>query len=166
MNTFAWPSSYILRDFIKQHYSCFVNYKILEIGSGNGNLLEEFTDLNITGSDIIPGKNIIYLDWNSCSGKEKYDVILGSDVFYNEKDFYNILVLYKKKSKRNSVFITVYQDRSAFSVTALVALLNLKIRVLKSEPSFFVYEITKKQLVCKRNLWKFTTKFTRNSYKK
>jgi hypothetical protein len=165
MNTFTWPSSYILRDFIQENYSYFINYKILEIGSGNGNLLEEFKDLNITGSDCIPGQNpkIIYLDWNLVSGGEKYDVILGSDVFYNEEDFYNILCLYKKKSKRKSVFITVYQYRSNFSVTALVALLNLKIRILKVTSSFYVYEISKKQLVCKRNIWKFPSQFTRNS---
>ena len=150
-SSFTWPACFILLDYILDHLKDF-NGKILEIGSGTGYLSNALDSkgLDILASDYkidgIKSKKV-KLDWNLESDylqfHNAFDIIIGSDVFYDSKDFENILLLVKKCLKVNGRFITAYHERNmTFSITWILFKLNLKSRKLLSNSSIHIYEIT------------------------
>ncbi|MFM2392139.1 MAG: hypothetical protein RLZZ546_116 [Bacteroidota bacterium] len=104
--TELWPSAIGLSKFIIDYNQLFENKKIIEIGCGLGlpsivsaaystdilatDLLKDaisfaFKNAKLNGLDLNIKFNI--LDWRSNDSKQKYDVVLASDVAYEQRYF-------------------------------------------------------------------------------
>ena len=160
-SSFTWPAAFVFKDYILNNLSLFKDKSILEIGAGTG--LLSFTlaslNINVTASDVNKESlenlkqnaelnnlnlKIMEINWKNSILNDQYDIIIGSDVFYDDQDFEFIIEFIHKNLKDSGKFITAYQERNmTFSISYLLQKFNLKANLLDSQDSIFLYEIIK-----------------------
>lgn len=149
-SNYVWPSALVLCDFICKNHEQFQSKTVIELGSGTGicaivaakigakcyltdkvgyqELSKENLHLNrIEDAEVFP------LEWGSMIDSfPKIDYIIGSDCFYDETDFENLLftvslLLDNSIDPKEAKFFTTYQLRSStYSIECLARKWNLK----------------------------------------
>lgn len=128
-----WPCNISLANhFLKSSHSTRFAGRIIEIGCGQVSLpsviIQKYWNYErfIKTDSVVNSGDIEKLDWSSVSSisqfeRHSFDVVIGSDIFYNEADFDNVLCLskyllkqksLKRKSSANSKKIIDYDSNS------------------------------------------------------
>ncbi|XP_073462318.1 histone-arginine methyltransferase METTL23 isoform X1 [Aquarana catesbeiana] len=150
---YVWPCALVLAQYIWFHRSVITGKRVLEVGSGVSlpGVLAAKCAANVILSDSaampqclqncsrscrqnnLSGIPVIGLTWGEISPDlldlPPIDIVLGSDVFYEPKDFEDILVTVQFIMERNpkAEFWTTYQVRSEdWSIEALLHKWNFK----------------------------------------
>ncbi|XP_075033855.1 histone-arginine methyltransferase METTL23 isoform X1 [Mixophyes fleayi] len=150
---YVWPCALVLAQYIWFHRTKLTGRRVLEVGGGvslPGIVAAKCgADVVLSDSAALPqclenchrscaqnnlvGIPVIGLTWGEISPDlltlPPIDIVLGSDVFYEPKDFEDILVTVRFIMERNpkATFWTTYQVRSAnWSMEALLYKWNLK----------------------------------------
>lgn len=122
---FVWPCAHILVKFIEENSKIFENKKVLEIGSGvnalgSRKVCEFASSVVITDGhqDIVSQINDVP---NNCVVDKlvfgdtvvgEFDVIIGSDVYYNSVNLKCLFKTIKSNLKPDGVCYLVLEDRS------------------------------------------------------
>ena len=172
---YLWSSALVLTLFLHSNQSQFQNKRILELGAGVGlcglylaklgakvtlsdagmfpqvlNNLKTVVDLNQVQNCIVKE-----LTWGQFTNEAKivldvpYDYIIGSDLFYNSKDFESLIatVYYTLLKSPGCKFITAYQERiSSRCIDVLLVRWNLKAKQLDFHGPIEIYEQLVKQI--------------------
>ncbi|XP_069808811.1 histone-arginine methyltransferase METTL23 isoform X2 [Dendropsophus ebraccatus] len=144
---YVWPCAPVLAQFIWFHRASLTGKTMLEVGAGVSlpGIVAAKCGANVILSDSaalpqclencvrscaeneLSGVPVIGLTWGEISpdllGLPPIDIILGSDVFYEPKDFEDVLVTVRFIMERNpsAEFWTTYQVRSTnWSIEALL----------------------------------------------
>ncbi|NP_001086389.1 methyltransferase-like protein 23 [Xenopus laevis] len=150
---YVWPCAVVLAQYLWYHRKNLADKRVLEVGAGVSlpGILAAKCGAKVILSDSaempqclencrrsckmnnIVGVPVIGLTWGEVSPDlldlPPIDIILGSDVFYEPKDFEDILLTVRFLMERmpQAEFWTTYQVRSAdWSVEALLCKWNLK----------------------------------------
>ncbi|XP_063816505.1 histone-arginine methyltransferase METTL23 isoform X2 [Pseudophryne corroboree] len=150
---YVWPSALVLAQYIWFHRTLLAGRRVLEVGAGvslPGVVAAKCgADVVLSDSAALPqclenchrscaqnnlaGIPVIGLTWGEISPDlltlPPIDIVLGSDVFYEPKDFEDIFVTVHFLMERNpkATFWTTYQVRSAnWSIEALLYKWKLK----------------------------------------
>ncbi|XP_051490822.1 histone-arginine methyltransferase METTL23 isoform X2 [Apus apus] len=150
---FAWPCAVVLAQFLWARRSSLPGKRVLELGAGVGlpGVLAAKCGAEVTLSDSeelprclqncrrscgangLPGLPVLGLTWGRLGpallALPAVDIILGSDVFFDPKDFEDILttVYFLLEKNPHAQFWTTYQVRSAdWSIEALLCKWKLK----------------------------------------
>ncbi|EDO48055.1 predicted protein, partial [Nematostella vectensis] len=136
---FTWPCALVLAQFVWHNRSLIQGKKVLEIGAGTalpgivaakcGALVslsdsEDYPECLANCHKSIQANNVQTLDvlgvtWGQYSPNlinlPSQDIILGSDCFYDPKDFNGILatISYLLEKNQNAQFWMTYQERSS-----------------------------------------------------
>eukprot|EP00033_Pygsuia_biforma_P001200 GCRY01001363.1.p1 GENE.GCRY01001363.1~~GCRY01001363.1.p1 ORF type:complete len:286 (-),score=41.70 GCRY01001363.1:106-963(-) len=162
---YIWPSSLVLADYIAQNHSDFLKGTFLELGAGTclpslllaalssnstvfasdckkfPQVLENMKQLVATNK---ASKNvkIIPLTWGdydeTLANLPPIDVIFGADVFYDSKEFENIIstVHYLLTKNPQGKFITAYHHRCPnYNLTGVLRKWGLTAALLNTSPS-------------------------------
>ncbi|NWV01634.1 MET23 protein, partial [Upupa epops] len=151
--TYVWPSAVVLSQFVWAHRERLLGRRVLEVGAGLGlpTVLAARCGAKVVLSDseelpqcLQNGRRscalnrlsrvpVVGLTWGRVSPEllslQPVDIILGSDVFFDPKDFEDILTMIYFLLERNphAEFWTTYQVRSAdWSIEALLYKWKLK----------------------------------------
>ncbi|KAL1484685.1 hypothetical protein MTO96_032441 [Rhipicephalus appendiculatus] len=126
---YVWPCSPVLAQYLWFNREHIKGKRILEIGAGTGlpGILAALLGARVTLSDSSP------LGLKNCQRNALFqlgpiDIILGSDCFYDPKDFENIIVTvsYLLHQNPHGRFWCAYQIRSAdYSMEGLLRQWNL-----------------------------------------
>ncbi|CAB4400233.1 unnamed protein product [Rhizophagus irregularis] len=130
---YVWPAAFVLAEYIWHERDLFKDKTILELGSGTSlpgllcALLSDNTHVILTDRSDVPQilenireiaklNNLLSRNNIWIKGLIKIDWILGSDTFYDPKDFEDIIVTIAyilTYHFPNAKFITSYQERSS-----------------------------------------------------
>ncbi|NXN96746.1 MET23 protein, partial [Rhinopomastus cyanomelas] len=151
--TYVWPSAVVLAQFVWTHRERLPGKRVLEVGAGLGlpGVLAARCGAEVVLSDSeeltrclqssrrscalnrLSRVPVVGLTWGRVSPEllslQPVDIILGSDVFFDPKDFEDILTMICFLMERNphAEFWTTYQVRSAdWSIEALLCKWKLK----------------------------------------
>ncbi|KAM5135144.1 histone-arginine methyltransferase METTL23 [Mantella aurantiaca] len=152
---YVWPCALVLAQYIWFHRSVVTGKRVLEVGAGvslPGVLAAKCeADVILSDSAAMPrclrncsrscrqnhlsGVPVLGLTWGEISPDlldlPPIDIVLGSDVFYEPKDFEDVLVTVRFLMERNpkAEFWTTYQVRSEdWSIEALLHKWDLRCR--------------------------------------
>ncbi|KAM8796864.1 histone-arginine methyltransferase METTL23 [Eudromia elegans] len=150
---YAWPSAVVLAQYVWFHRAALPGRRVLEIGAGVSlpGLVAAKCGAEVTLSDSeelppclescrrscllngLPHVPVLGLTWGRVSPQllalVPVDIILGSDVFFDPKDFEDILttIYYLMEKNPHAQFWTTYQVRSAdWSIEALLCKWKLR----------------------------------------
>lgn len=157
---FTWPSAPVLAQFIFHNQHLVTKKNVLEIGCGTAlaGVVAAKLGANVTLSDAENCHNclencrkccmmndlidvkIIPITWGNITEDilhlNNIDIIVGSDCFYDKKDFEDILftISFLFKRNPNAVFWTTYQLRNCnYSIEELLMKWNLTSRSIPLE---------------------------------
>uniref|UniRef100_A0A8C4Q6L5 Methyltransferase like 23 n=1 Tax=Eptatretus burgeri TaxID=7764 RepID=A0A8C4Q6L5_EPTBU len=153
--TFVWPSAVVLAQYVWHFRHCLPEKHVLELGAGTAlpGVVASSCGAAVTLSDNadlawclencrrscqangITNVRVLGLTWGDVSPDlillPAVDIILGSDVFYEPKDFEDILstVVYLLQKSPRAEFWTTYQVRSLnWTIEPLLLKWNLQCR--------------------------------------
>ncbi|XP_030817845.1 methyltransferase-like protein 23 [Camarhynchus parvulus] len=151
--TYVWPCAVVLAQYLWVHRRSLLGKRVLEIGAGVSlpGVVAARCGAQVILSDSeelpqclrscrssclmnrLPNVPVLGLTWGRVSPEllslAPIDIILGSDVFFDPKDFEDILttIYFLLEKNQHAQFWTTYQVRSAdWSVEALLHKWNLK----------------------------------------
>ncbi len=124
-----WPSAIALSEYLTEHSTLVKNQEVIELGCGLGlpgmvastlggkvlmtDYLEEaisFARLNWE-QNVSSVFNSELVDWRNVDGKKKYDVVLASDVAYENRSFQPLLLSFKALIKKNGKILLSEPNR-------------------------------------------------------
>ena len=141
--TLLWPSAEFLAKFIQTQD--MKDLKVLEIGSGHGIPLLACNSTYKKSHDI-SGDYDYTFKWGEAIEAEFFDVILASDIFYDQQMYSDIFVTlaYFFRVNPNLRVIVGYQHRvfdDCFE--PWLKLWNLKASILTSDDPLYIFEFIK-----------------------
>ncbi|MEO0066134.1 MAG: hypothetical protein RI983_1460 [Bacteroidota bacterium] len=149
----CWPSSLAMLSYLKRYPDLVQQKKVLELGAGIGlpsffaaktassviitDYAKEAVELMQINIDALGCKNVnaLELDWNDYAGDIPADILLLSDINYDEKDFESLKLLLKS-----------YLEKGAIILLATPYRINAS-----SFVSFFSFFIQKQELIAVQN---------------
>ena len=143
-----WPSAIALSEYITEHSVLVKNQDVIELGCGLGlpgmvasnlggkvlmtDYLEEalsFARLNWE-QNLSSVFNSELVDWRNIDDKKKYDIVLASDVAYENRSFQPLLIALKSLVKKNGRILLSEPNRKFSS--PFIELLKTKFEIKKT----------------------------------
>lgn len=143
-----WPSAIALSEYITEHSVLVKNQDVIELGCGLGlpgmvasnlggkvlmtDYLEEalsFARLNWE-QNLSSVFNSELVDWRNIDDKKKYDIVLASDVAYENRSFQPLLIALKSLVKKNGRILLSEPNRKFSS--PFIELLKTEFEIKKT----------------------------------
>ena len=143
-----WPSAIALSEYITEHSAIVKNQDVIELGCGLGlpgmvasnlggkvlmtDYLEEalsFARLNWE-QNLSSEFNSELVDWRNIDDKKKYDIVLASDVAYENRSFQPLLIALKSLVKKNGRILLSEPNRKFSS--PFIELLKTEFEIKKT----------------------------------
>ena len=143
-----WPSAIALSEYITEHSALVKNQDVIELGCGLGlpgmvasnlggkvlmtDYLEEalsFARLNWE-QNLSSVFNSELVDWRKIDDKKKYDIVLASDVAYENRSFQPLLIALKSLVKKNGRILLSEPNRKFSS--PFIELLKTEFEIKKT----------------------------------
>lgn len=143
-----WPSAIALSEYITEHSAIVKNQDVIELGCGLGlpgmvasnlggkvlmtDYLEEalsFARLNWE-QNLSSVFNSELVDWRNIDDKKKYDIVLASDVAYENRSFQPLLIALKSLVKKNGRILLSEPNRKFSS--PFIELLKTEFEIKKT----------------------------------
>ena len=143
-----WPSAIALSEYITEHSVLVKNQDVIELGCGLGlpgmvasnlggkvlmtDYLEEalsFARLNWE-QNLSSEFNSELVDWRNIDDKKKYDIVLASDVAYENRSFQPLLIALKSLVKKNGRILLSEPNRKFSS--PFIELLKTEFEIKKT----------------------------------
>ena len=143
-----WPSAIALSEYITEHSAIVKNQDVIELGCGLGlpgmvasnlggkvlmtDYLEEalsFARLNWE-QNLSSVFNSELVDWRNIDDKKKYDIVLASDVAYENRSFQPLLIALKSLVKKNGRILLSEPNRKFSS--PFIELLKTEFKIKKT----------------------------------
>lgn len=143
-----WPSAIALSEYITEHSALVKNQDVIELGCGLGlpgmvasnlggkvlmtDYLEEalsFARLNWE-QNLSSVFNSELVDWRNIDDKKKYDIVLASDVAYENRSFQPLLIALKSLVKKNGRILLSEPNRKFSS--PFIELLKTEFEIKKT----------------------------------
>ena len=143
-----WPSAIALSEYITEHSALVKNQDVIELGCGLGlpgmvasnlggkvlmtDYLEEalsFARLNWE-QNLSSEFNSKLVDWRNIDDKKKYDIVLASDVAYENRSFQPLLIALKSLVKKNGRILLSEPNRKFSS--PFIELLKTEFEIKKT----------------------------------
>lgn len=143
-----WPSAIALSEYITEHSALVKNQDVIELGCGLGlpgmvasnlggkvlmtDYLEEalsFARLNWE-QNLSSEFNSELVDWRNIDDKKKYDIVLASDVAYENRSFQPLLIALKSLVKKNGRILLSEPNRKFSS--PFIELLKTEFEIKKT----------------------------------
>lgn len=142
----CWPSSLAMHSYLKSHPDIIKHKLVLELGAGIGlpsffaaktassviitDYAKEAVELMQINIDALGCKNVkaLELDWNNYAGDISADIVLLSDVNYDERDFESLKLVLKSYLEKGAAILlaTPYRINASSFVSYFSAFIQKK----------------------------------------
>lgn len=164
-----WPASFALSSYIVEKRQSFEGKSVLEIGCGLGLagicakyvsadvLMTDYLDEAIEISkenwelNFVDAPNVVMLDWRKPALERRFDIIVGSDILYDQLNFPFLLKLFSEQILENGMVVLSDPKRShARNFIQALERLGFEIEILQRDTTVEERHFAIEIFVCRR----------------